>query len=479
MSLLEALLSRVRSVVFLARNPISIVGAALTSAAGIALVTFWTADAVRAHGLPYSGVLLFLVFPAVFVLGLVLMPLGVLLRFRRLRRRGELPTEYPRVDFADPLLRRAALVVAGLTVANLGIVGTASYRGAHYMDSTEFCGTACHAIMTPEYTAYQDSPHSRVACVACHIGPGASWAVRAKIDGTRQVIAMLRKTYSRPIPSPVHHLRPARETCEQCHWPQKFHGDKLVVRKKYASDETNTLAVSVLVLKIGGRDTRGASGIHGRHLDGVSRITYTTTDPKRQVIPRVSYVDDSGRTVEYASTSVKTEPGAELETRAMDCVDCHNRPTHAYELPERAVDREMASGAVSPTLPWVKKKAVELLRVEYPDRATAFTRIHDDLVEFYKREHAAIYQAQRAQIEEAARRVVAIYARNVFPEMRLGWGTHPNNIGHEDFLGCFRCHDDEHKSADGKVISQDCNACHAVLAMEETNPKILAELGLQ
>ncbi len=479
MSLIEVLLSRVRSVVFLARNWVSMLGAALTSAAGIALVTFWTADALRAHGLPYSGILLFLVFPAAFVLGLLLMPLGVLLRYRRLRRRGELPVDYPRVDLNDPLLRRAALIVGGLTVANLGIVGTASYRGAHYMDSTEFCGTACHAIMTPEYTAYQDSPHSRVACVACHIGPGASWAVRAKIDGTRQVIAMLRKTYSRPIPSPVHHLRPARETCEQCHWPQKFHGDKLVVRKKYASDAGNTLAVSVLVLKIGGRDTRGVSGIHGRHLDTASRITYTTTDPKRQVIPRVSYVDDAGHTVEYVSSAVKSEPGAERETRAMDCVDCHNRPTHAYELPERAVDREMAAGTISPTLPWVKKQAVALLRAEYPDRETAFKRIHEGLTEFYRSHHAPVYQAQRAQVEEAARRVVAIYARNVFPEMRLTWGTHPDNVGHEDFLGCFRCHDDEHKSADGKVISQDCNACHAVLAMEETNPKILTELGLQ
>jgi nitrate/TMAO reductase-like tetraheme cytochrome c subunit len=479
MSLIEALLSRVRSLVYLARNPLSVVGAALTTAGGMALVTFWTADALRAHGLPYSGILLFLVFPALFVLGLILMPLGIFLRWRRLRRRGELPTEYPRVDLNDPLLRRAALLFALLTVANLAIVGTASYRGAHYMDSTEFCGTACHAVMAPEHTAYKDSPHSRVACVACHIGPGASWAVRAKIDGTRQVIAMALKTYSRPIPSPVHHLRPARETCEQCHWPQKFHGDKLIVRKKYAADETNTASTSVLVLKVGGRDTRGVSGIHGRHLDGASRITYVTTDPKRQVIPRVSYVDDEGRTVEYVSSDVKIEPGAALETRAMDCVDCHNRPTHAYELPERAMDRALASGAVSPKLPWIKKRSVELLRAEYPDRETAFKRIHDGLVEFYRTQHAPVYQAHRAQIEEAAQRVVEIYARNVFPEMKLTWGTHPNHIGHEDFLGCFRCHDDNHKSSDGKVISQDCNACHAVLAMEESDPKILADLGLQ
>jgi nitrate/TMAO reductase-like tetraheme cytochrome c subunit len=347
------------------------------------------------------------------------------------------------------------------------------------MDSVSFCGETCHSVMAPEFTAYQNSPHSRVACVDCHIGPGASWAVRAKIDGTRQVLAMALRTYSRPIPSPVHTLRPARETCEQCHWPQKFHGDRLVVRKKYADDEHNTLSVTVLVMKIGGRDTRGVSGIHGRHLDEASRITYVTSDAKRQVIPRVTYVDDAGRTVEYVSAETKAEAGGAIETRSMDCVDCHNRPTHAYELPERAVDRELASGGISPDLPWVKKKTVELLRTEYADRETAFAQIRTGLTDYYRREHPQVYQGHRAQVEAAAQRAVDVYARNVFPEMKLGWGTHPNNIGHEDFLGCFRCHDDNHKSADGRVISQDCNACHAVLAMDEQDPKILAELGLQ
>lgn len=479
MTLTQVLLARARSTVFLARNPLTMLGAALTTAAGISLVMFWAADAMRGQELAYGGILLFVVFPAVFALGLALMPLGIWRRWRTLRARGELPTEYPRVDLRDPLLRRAGVTVGFLTVANVGILGTASYRGAHYMDSVNFCGEACHSVMAPEFTAYQNSPHSRVACVACHIGPGASWAVRAKIDGTRQLLAMALKTYSRPIPSPVHHLRPARETCEQCHWPQKFEGDKLVVRKKYAEDEHNSLSVTVLVLKVGGRDTRGVSGIHGRHLDRTSRITYVTTDEKRQVIPQVSYVDDAGRTVEFTSTEVKAAPGAAAETRSMDCVDCHNRPTHAFELPERAVDRALASGGINPDLPWVKKKAVELLRADYPDRETAFAKIREGLVEYYRTQQPPVYQSQRAQVEDAARHVVEIYARNVFPEMKLTWGTHPNNIGHEDFLGCFRCHDDNHKSADGRVISQDCDACHAVLAMDEQNPKILTELGLQ
>ena len=201
----------------------------------------------------------------------------------------------------------------------------------------------------------------------------------------------------------------------------------------------------------------------------------------RQVIPRVTYVDDAGKTVEYVSDEVKTTPGelARAERRAMDCMDCHNRPTHAFELPERAVDGAMTAGRISPALPYVKKQAVAALRAEYPDRAAASEGISRALVDFYKTKYPQIYQNQRAQVETAAEQVKAIYLRNVFPEMRLTWGTHPNNLGHDDFLGCFRCHDGKHKSSDGKVINDDCAACHQVLAMDEKDPKILADLGLK
>jgi len=475
-SLIQRALARARPVLFLLNNGTSLAGAALTTASSLTLVLFWILSFARGgHAYAYGGLLFIVVLPSLFVIGLALVPIGMLRRFRHLRRRGELPTEYPRVQLGDPLLARAGAIFGVLTVVNFGILGVSSYHGLEYMDSTDFCGLRCHSVMAPEYTAYINSPHSRVSCVECHIGPGADWFVRSKLSGTRQIFATALQTYSRPIPSPVEHLRPARETCEQCHWPQKFHGDRLVVRKKYAEDEANTESVTVLVLKVGGSDARGNQGIHGRHLDAGSRITYVA-DAKRSVIPWVSYVDDEGKNVEF--TAGEGGPPSALR-RSMDCVDCHNRPTHTFQLPERALDEALAAGRLSPRLPWLKKTAAALLRAEYPDRDLALRRIPAALVDYYRQQHPDVYTSQREAVERSAQVVAGIYERNVFPDMKVTWGTHPNHIGHDDFPGCFRCHDDEHRSSDGRVISQDCEACHSILAMDEGDPKILSDLGLK
>jgi nitrate/TMAO reductase-like tetraheme cytochrome c subunit len=473
---------RARLAIFLGQNPTTITGAILTTSSAITLLAFWAYLIARGGAVhTYYSILFFLILPAIFALGLVLIPLGALLRRRKLLAKGELPTDYPPIDFRSPLLRRAVILVLFLSFVNFSIMGTASYQAVEYMDSTQFCGTTCHTVMQPEYTAYTNSPHSRVACVECHIGPGAPWFVKAKISGLRQLYAVAFKTYSRPIPSPVEDLRPARDTCEHCHWPQKFTGDKFLVRTKYAEDEQNTPATNVLLLKIGGRTAQGLVGIHGRHLDTTERIEYVTTDSRRQVIPLVIYVDDAGKKVEFVSTDSKatTAELANAPRRKMDCMDCHNRPTHAFQMPERAIDEAIASGRVSAKLPYVKREAVAALKATYADRAAASEQIPRALGEFYKTKYPSVYQTQRAAIETAAEQVKAIYLRNVFPEMRITWGTHPNNIGHEDFLGCFRCHDGNHKSSDGRVISDDCSACHQVLAMEEENPKVLADLGLK
>ena len=373
------------------------------------------------------------------------------------------------------------ILVLFFSFVNFSIMGTAAYQAVDYMDSTQFCGQTCHTVMQPEFTAYNNSPHSRVACVECHIGPGAPWFVKAKLSGLRQLYAVAFKTYDRPIPSPVENLRPARDTCEHCHWPQKFTSDKFLVRTKYADDEKNTPATSVLLLKIGGGTSAGRVGIHGRHLSTTERIEYVSTDGRRQVIPLVTYIDDAGKKVEYVSTDSKatTAELANAPRRTMDCMDCHNRPTHAFQMPERAVDEAMTAERISPKLPFIKREAVAALKANYPDRAVASEQIPRVLGDFYRTKYPAVYQADRAVVETAAEQVKAIYLRNVFPDMKLTWGTHPNNIGHEDFLGCFRCHDGKHKSADGKIINDDCAACHQVLAMEEENPKILADLGLK
>jgi hypothetical protein len=412
---------------------------------------------------------------------LLLIPLGIWLRRRSLLASGELPEFFPAIDLGLPVVRRTLEYVAAATVLNLLIVGTASYRGVQYMDSTEFCGQTCHRVMDPEFTAYQNSPHSRVDCVACHIGPGASWFVRSKLSGLRQVFAVTFHTYSRPIPSPVKYLRPARETCEQCHWPQRFTGGKFLVNTSYKDDEKNTPQKDVLLLKVGGGTWRGSVGIHGRHLADNARIRYISTDAERQTIPAVFYTDDTGKTTEFISSDAKAtkEQLDKGEHRVMDCVDCHNRPTHAFDLPDNAVDKQMSIGLISPDLPYIRKKAVEVLKLDYPTRDVAQQRITGELNNFYRTNYPQIYATRRTLVEQSVKEVAAIYLRNVFPDMRLTWGTHPNNLGHNDSPGCFRCHDGSHTSADGQTITNDCSACHDVLASGEENPKVLSDLGMK
>lgn len=478
----ETVRSWVRLLYYLGQNPVSFIGAALTTSGAVTLIAFWFYDfLLPGPPHPYIGILLFLILPGVFVLGLLLIPAGILLRRHRLKARGQLLDIYPAINLREPTARHAVLVVGAATFLNVLIFGTASYRSVEYMDSTQFCGQTCHTVMNPEFTAYQNSPHARVKCVECHIGPGASWFVRSKLSGVRQVFAVTFHTYSRPIPAPVKYLRPARETCEQCHWPQRFTGDKFVVKTTYKDDEKNTPQTTAMLLKIGGHTWQGSVGIHGRHLDEGSRIRYVSIDDQRQVIPVVYYTNDQGKTVEYVSSDVQATK-RQLDAgdhRLMDCVDCHNRPTHAFEIPENAVNDQMATGRISPELPFIRKKAVELLKADYPDRDTARQRIVERINSFYRTNYPAVYDARRALVEQSAQTVAAIYLRNIFPEMKVTWGVHPNNIGHTDFPGCFRCHDGSHTSADGQTITNECSACHRLLAVEEANPKVLSDLGLK
>ena len=466
----------------LSENTISLIGVVLTTSSAVTLIAFWIYDFILPgppH--PYVGILLFLVLPAFFILGLLLIPIGIWLHRRKLHAAGLPPESFPPEGLEKSKVRRTLLFVAAATFLNILIFTFASYKGVGYMDSTTFCGQTCHTVMSPEFSAYRNSPHSRVECVECHIGPGAGWFVRAKVSGLRQVLALTFNTYSRPIPSPVEQLRPARDTCEHCHWPQRFSGDKFIVKTNYKDDEKNTPLTTALVMRVGGRTSSGPVGIHGRHLDDGSRISFISTDERRQVIPVVYYTDHSGRTREYVSTDIKVSK-QQLEKgkkRVMDCIDCHNRPTHAFELPENAVDLRMSRGLISPDLPYIRKKAVELLKANYADRESAQKQIVEGIESYYRSTYPEIYDSKRALVEQSADNTAKIYLRNIFPEMKVTWGVHPNNLGHNDFPGCFRCHDGSHTTSDGQTISNDCTACHNLLAVQEENPKVLTDLGLQ
>lgn len=447
----------------LARNPLSVAGAAVVTISAALFLTVFVADLFGLHLNPYMGIVFFLIIPGFFVAGLVMIPAGMVLERRRISR-GAGRREWLTIDLNVPTHRRVTIAVLVLTLVNIIIVSLAAYRGVEYMDSTEFCGQVCHEVMEPEFAAYEDGPHSRVRCVQCHIGPGAPWFVRAKISGTRQVIAVLFNTHSRPIPSPVHDLRPARDTCEQCHWPDKFHGDKLNLRREYAEDEAVSESVTTVQVHVGGggEGSAGAHGIHW-HVSAANEIEYISTDGRRQDIPYVRLTTPAGEVREYFVEGTTPEKLAQGERRRMDCVDCHNRPTHPFSAsPERAVDAAIASGDIPRTLPFVRREAVAALKVDYPSREAALPEIAARLNGFYSGNTQNGPAVRSEDLTRAVAGTQRLYSRNVFPQMGVTWGTHPNNIGHIDSPGCFRCHDENHKTKDGKVISQDCALCHEI-----------------
>jgi len=425
---------------------------------------------------PYLGILIFMLLPAAFFGGLILIPAGIVLRRRRERKAGLYPAQFPPLDFQNLDFRRLVIFVVVISAVNVVIGGQLTYSGVNYMDTVGFCGQTCHTVMQPEYTAYQGSPHSRVACVQCHIGPGASWFVQSKLSGTRQVFAVLLNNYPRPIPVPVHNLRPARETCEACHWPQRFEGNRLVIVPKYADDEKNTLTKTVLLVHIGGG---GVPGIHSAHMGPGITIRYGS-DESRQTVRWAQYEDAAAhRTSLFVAPDTKAGSVDAASGRVMDCIDCHNRPTHTFQLPERALDQAMAAGQISPSLPYAKKEGIELLKRPYSSRQDAGEKIPATFAQYYEQRYPDVYRQQQDAVTQAGRTLVAVYDRNIFPLMKVTWGTYPNNIGHVDSPGCFRCHGTLQASNDpNTTVPQDCNTCHNLLAMDEANPKVLVDLGL-
>jgi hypothetical protein len=341
--------------------------------------------------------------------------------------------------------------------------------------------------MHPEYTAYKISAHSHVPCVECHIGSGVSSYFQAKINGTKQLVEVsthpfahvapkLIPDYPTPIESPVRNLRPAREICEACHTPAKFVGEKLLVKSSFADDEQNSETQTVVVLHLGGQDSLShLTGIHGVHL---GHIEYIATDPTRTTIPWVQRRNADGSETAYAASALK---GAmpQGERRVMDCIDCHNRASHTFVTAEEALNRAMADGAVNPSLPWVHKEGLALLKADYSSQAEAEAKIPIALEAFYRSGNPSVLATKSDLVKRAGQELATLYSQNVFPAMKVTWGTHPNHIGHMSYPGCFRCHDGDHNAKDGTAITQDCAACHNLLAVDEAKPKVLSDLGIQ
>lgn len=466
-------------------NRTSLFGLLLGGSGLVAAVILLILDITSETDNPYLGILTFMVAPAITLVGLLLATVGAVRMRRHIRRQGASGLRsLPVVDLNRPAVFWVVIVsvAGGLLFLILSTVGT--FQAYTYSESTAFCGETCHTVMEPEYTAYQSSPHANVPCTACHIGPGGEWFVKSKLNGLKQVWSTAFDTFSRPIETPIHNLRPARDTCYNCHWPEKHFGSALLERTYYrASEEGNDPWTLKMLVNVGGGDPRRGpgEGIH-YHMLVENRIEYVAADEKRLIIPWIRQTTPEGKVIVYRTT----DPGmseklkelddpvllAKEDVRLMDCIDCHNRPAHQYHSPERSMNESMRSGFISPTLPNIKALGCELLDGEYASKEEALAAIEQRLREEFP--------DPAPEVDGAIAQIQRLYTENFFPEMEVSWRGYPDHIGHMTSPGCFRCHDGKHVSDEGRVLSNDCNLCHTVIAQGPgTELKTISSGGLE
>ena len=445
------------------RNWISFIGMVVAVGALFSFLLLFTLDALSKFANPYVSLLTYLGVPAFLIGGLGVMFFGAW-RERRRRAHGVGPTSL-QIDLNSPRDRRVLVTFITGSVVFLLLTAIGSYNAFNFTESVTFCGETCHKVMQPEKVTHDHGPHARVACVECHVGKGVGWFVKSKISGSYQLYSVAFKKYPTPIGTPIHNLRPARDTCEECHWPQSFVGNLDRTFNYFQSDASNSPYSIRLLLKIGGSDSAHGpvGGIHWHNIPG-NKVEYLATDNARQKIPWVRVTDATGKVTVFKTKSF-TNDIAKAELRTMDCMDCHNRPSHRYLSPEKAVNQAMALNKIDPGIPWIKTNAMFVLTRPYKTEDDAKAGIATAL--------AAKYPGD-AHIATATATLQQIYSENFFPEMKASWISYPDNVGHMIFPGCFRCHDGQHKTEDKKLTikANDCNTCHTILAQgagEELN----------
>jgi len=441
------------------RHPLSLAGVVIVTASAAGFLALFAASLLGVFENPYAGLVVFVALPAIFVSGLLLIPFGAWLQRRALRRDATTPVDWPVIDLRQSRVRRTVLAVTTLTVVNLAIILVAAYGSLHWMESPSFCGQACHTPMHPQFTAWQNAPHSKVTCAECHIGEGGRALVHYKLAGVRQLVHVLNGNFPRPIPASQAVMRPANETCGSCHTPSLSRGEHTKRLRAYADDETNSETMTELQMYVGGPGQPTSSGraIHW-HADPSLRVEYIHTDTDRQTIPFVRTISASGEVKEYVVEGTTPEALAAGTPRVMDCIDCHNAVAHRISPSAAlAVDGAIAAGQVNRSLPFVRREAVRLLEAPYPDEASGAAGIDAGLRAFYAGSKANVDQQI---LEQTIRYLQSLHRTNVFPTMKVTWGVYKDNSGHTTSDGCFRCHDGDHVAKDGTAISSDCSYCH-------------------
>lgn len=465
----------------LLRNYISFIGfaivaASLTSFSLLLLVGLGSSDN------PYTDLITFIFVPSILAFGVFVVLIGFLWeRHRRRNKSHDQIAAYPILDLNDPRRRRSLVVFMGVSFMFLFMTAFGSYRAFEYTESVTFCGQACHDVMKPEFVAYNASAHAKVRCVECHVGGGADAYVRSKFNGMRQLYGVVTGHFNRPIHTPVANMREATETCQKCHWSEKYNGDEIKVFNHYEYDEKNSLNQTRMVIKVGGGSASGGpvGGIHW-HMNIANEITFISTDEKRQSIPWVRMKDMNGHVVEFRTkdAALTSQEIDQTPKRKMDCIDCHSRPAHIYLSPNQAVDQAFDAGRLDLTLPFLKAKAVETLAKPYSTNDEALATISTDINAYYRTNYADLYSSNVAAIGAAVAEIQKIYQTYFFPEMKTDWKASFNNIGHYNAQGCFRCHDGQHFSTDGKVISNECSVCHTTIDQTFGGKTVAAKDGL-
>ncbi|HEU4935895.1 MAG TPA: NapC/NirT family cytochrome c [Vicinamibacterales bacterium] len=447
----------------LARHPLAIAGALITTASAVVFIALLIAEFAGLFANPYAGLVVFIALPAVFLIGLLMIPAGMWLEQRRLLRDPTTPTDWPVIDLNTRRVRRTVLLFTALTAVNVVILLVAGYGSLHWMDSPQFCGQVCHEPMHPQFTAWRDGPHSRIACASCHIAEGAQGFVNAKLAGTRQLVHVITGNVPKPIP-PGAHLPPGAlvESCQSCHRPSRTGADRVRVIREYADDESNTETVTVLQMFMGGPTSAGHS-IHW-HADPANKIEYVATGSDRQTIIYIKATDAKGEVKEYRAADVTDQAISSGIRRTMDCADCHNTVGHPISpTAERMVDRAIAAGELSQKLPFARREGVRLVSASYSSQDEAANAIDRGIRDFYAKQSGADAQA----VSRASAALQDVYRRNVFPAMKVTWGSYPENRVHIASPGCVRCHDDEHKAKDGSAINGDCEYCHKEIQQQQ------------
>lgn len=448
------------------KNWVTIIGSLVALLNLILIIVLFIISTIFNKGDTNLGLFIYIILPGFFLLGIIMIPVGMIISSRRMEKSPkDGKRSLPVINLNERSHRNAFIIFTVATIIILFLSTYGSFEAYHITESVEFCGTLCHKVMEPEYTAYQNSPHANVTCVECHVGSGASWYVKSKLSGLHQVYAVLTKTYPSPIETPLHDLRPARETCEKCHWPQKFYSRTLRTNKYFLADSLNTEWDIMLQMKVGPeyKEPGFKEGIHW-HINPMVQIEYISDNDKRENITYVKYTDKStGNVTIYRNPDNPVDDSiiSASQTRTMDCIDCHNRPSHNFKSPPVYFDNAMLTGSVSKNIPFIKKVTMDILRQSFTDKDTALTKIKDLITDHYKNNNS--YEQQADAINNSISSIQGAFSQNVFPKMKVAYDAYPEHIGHLETEGCFRCHNDVFKSETGRTISRDCNQCHTIV----------------